>query len=123
MDISAINDSIKESFEVEIVNPKTGEGGWFVELAGPTHADSQAKIREVIDAARKRLVNTSIQDEKDSSEILCARILGWRGLESGGKEVPFTSDAALKIVSDPKCFWVRSQLLRALGDPSRPFAA
>ena len=123
MDYNAIAATLKDRFEIEIVHPQTGEGGWFVELTGPTHADSQAKIREVIDTARKRLVNTSIQDEKDSSEILCARVLGWRGLESGGKDVAFTPDVALKIVSDPKCFWVRSQLLRALGDPSRPFAA
>lgn len=121
MDLNAIAKTIKDSFEIEIIHPATGEGGWFIELASPHHADSQAKVAAILDRARKRKTNSPGQDEKDVNDMLTARILGWRGLQDGEDPVEFTPELASDIISAPKSFWVRRQLMDALGDVTRPF--
>lgn len=121
MDFNAIAATLKDSFEIEIVHPQTGEGGWFIELASPCHAGAQARVSAILDRSRKRKVSTTGQDEKDGVELIVARILGWKGLKDGEEDVPFTPETALGIIANPKSFWLRSQLLEALGDPSRPF--
>lgn len=121
MDLSVINETLKDSTILEITHPITGEGGWEVELASPCHASAQSKVMAILDKARKRKGSTPAQEEKDGVELICARILGWEGLKSGETEVPYAPETAAKILSDPKSFWIRSQILEALGDPSRPF--
>lgn len=121
MDLKAVNETLKDSFEVEILHPVTGEGGWFLELASPHHPESQAKVAAILDRSRKRKINTAAQDEKDGMDLVIARILGWRGLQEGGEEVEYTPEKAAKILSDRKAFWIRNQIMEALGDLSRPF--
>lgn len=123
MDFNAIADTLKDSFTLEILHPTTGEGGWFIELASPCHAGAQAKVASILDRSRKRKGSTTGQDERDGIELISARILGWKGLKSGEEEVPFTPEACMAILSNPKSFWLRNQVLEALGDPSRPFNA
>lgn len=123
MDFNAIAETLKDSFIIEILHPTTGEGGWFIELASPCHAGAQAKVTAILDRSRKRKVSTAGQDERDGIDLLTARILGWNGLKSSSEEVPFTSEAAAAILANPKSFWLRSQLIEALGDPSRPFTS
>ena len=123
MDFDAISATLKDSFELEIFHPTTGEGGWFIELASPCHAGAQSKVAAILDRSRKRKVSTTGQDERDGVELIAARILGWKGLKSGAEDVPYTPETATAILSNPKSFWVRSQLLEALGDASRPFNA
>lgn len=121
MDFEAIAATLKDSFTVEIVHPGTGEGGWFIELASPSHVAAQAKIRAILDRTSKRKVSSTVQDEKDGVELIASRILGWKGLKAGETEMPYTPETAQAILTNPKSFWVRSQILEALGDPSRPF--
>ena len=121
MDLSAINATLKDSFSLEILHPTTGEGGWFFVLASPCHAGAQVKVAAILDRSRKRKISTTAQDERDGLDLICARILGWRGLKKGEEEVPYTPETCAAVMADPKSFWIRSQLLEALGDSSRPF--
>ena len=127
MDFEAISATLKDSYEVEIFHPGTGEGGWFIELAAPHHAGAQAQVNGILDRSKKRKVSTSKQDERDGVELVAARVLGWRGLTTGPKgeevEVPYTHEKCVALLSDSKSFWVRQQLIEALGDTSRPFAS
>ena len=123
MDFNAICASIKDSFEIEITNPKTGEGGWFIELASPCNAGAQAKVSDILSRARKRKISSPSQEEKDSVDLICARVLGWRGLDDGGKDTPFTPETCTAIIANPLAYWLRNQLFAALGDPSLPFTA
>jgi hypothetical protein len=123
VDFNAIAACLKDSFEVEIIHPTTGEGGWFIELASPCHAGAQAKVVAILDRSRKRRVNTPGQEEQDGIALVASRVLGWRGLKNGEDEVPYSPETALAILGNPKAYWLRSQLLEALGDPTRPFNA
>jgi hypothetical protein len=121
MDFGAISATLKDSFEVEIIHPATGEGGWFFELASPHHAGAQAKVAAILDRSKKRKFSTTSQDEQDGLDLVMARILSWRGLTSGGEEVPYSDEACMAILKDKKSFWVRTQLIDGLGDTARPF--
>lgn len=121
MDYSAIKSTLKNTFEVEIVHPKTGEGGWIWELASPHHAAAQARVNEVLDRSNKRKFTTTAQSEKDGVDLIMARVISWRGLENEGQPVPYSDELALAILSERESFWVRSQLVEALGDVSKPF--
>lgn len=123
MDFNAIAETLKDSFTVEILHPQTGEGGWFIELASPCHAGAQAKVSAILDRSRKRKTSTTGQDERDGVELIASRILGWDGLKAGEEDVPYTHETALAILANPKSYWLRNQLVEALGDSSRPFAA
>ena len=123
MDFDAISATLKDSFEIEILHPATGEGGWFIELASPCHAGAQAKVTAILDRSRKRKGSTVGQDERDGIELISARVLGWKGLKAGENEMPFTPEICTAILSNPKSFWLRTQILEALGDPTRPFNA
>ena len=123
MDFNAISATLKDSSEVEILHPTTGEGGWFIDLATPCHAGAQAKDSAILDRSRKRKGSTVGQEERDGIELIAARILGWRGLKDGDAEVSYSPETATAILANPKSFWLRAQILEALGDPSRPFNA
>ena len=123
MDFNAISATLKDSSEVEILHPTTGEGGWFIELASPCHTGAQAKVSAILDRSRKRKGSTVGQEERDGIELIAARILGWRGLKDGDAEVSYSPETATAILANPKSFWLRAQILEALGDPSRPFNA
>ena len=121
MDIELINESMRESFEHEVTHPVTGEGGWFVELATKANASAQAKVAAILDRIKKRKATTQAQEDQDINALLCAHILGWKGLTGADGEVPYTPETAMKIISGPKSFWIREQLLAAIGDPTKPF--
>lgn len=121
MDFNAISAALKDSFTLEIVHPSTGEGGWFIELAAPFHAGAQAKVNTILDRSKKRKVTTTAQDERDGVELIAARVLGWTGLKNGDDEMPYTEATCIAILANPKSFWVRTQLIEALGDTTRPF--
>lgn len=121
MDFNAIAATLKDRFEIEIVHPQTGEGGWFIELASPCHAGAQAKVRAILDRIHKRKFTSSGQDEKDMLELIEAQTLGWRGLKNGEDDTPYTPETWAAILADPRSFWVKKQVMDAVGDPSRPF--
>jgi len=121
MDFNAIAETLKDSFTLEILHPTTGEGGWFIELASPCHMGAQARVSAILDRVRKRKGSTAGQDERDGVDLICARILGWKGLKTGEDEMAYSSELAASIIANPKSFWVKTQIMEALGDPSRPF--
>lgn len=124
MDFEAIAAALKDTYEVEILHPTdTKERGWFIELAAPHHASAQTKVNMILDRIKKRKGSTASQDEQDGADLLAARIVGWRGLKSGEVSIPYSHETCIAILTNPKSFWVKQQLVDALGDTSRPFTS
>lgn len=118
----AIQDALNTSFEFEVQDPISKEpSGWFIELATPAHSAAHARVKAILDRVQKRKVSTVAQDEKDTVDLLCARILDWRGLTDGETEVPYSPETASAYLTGAKSFWLRTQVVEALGDTERPF--
>lgn len=120
-DLDAIQDAMQDTCTVEITHPTTGAGGWYVELATKANAEVQSKVTAILDRIKKRKAATPAQEDQDIVSLINAHILGWKGLVSGDKEVLYTPEAAQKILASPKAFWIKEQLLSAIGDPTKPF--
>lgn len=122
-DFKSLQKSLTTSFEYEVQDPITKEpSGWFIEIATPAHSVAQARVASILDRINKRKgASTQAQDEKDSNDLICARILGWRGLVDGENEVPYTPEVAVASVSGAPAFWLREQLVEAMRDKERPF--
>lgn len=119
MDISSIIP--QDEIEVELLHPKTQEPlGAFVTLAGPSHPEVSAKIRNILDRSRGKKT-TSEQDERDGLELLCTRILGWRGFKKEGQELAFSKSNVQELLSDRKNFWIRRQIMEKLDDQANFF--
>ena len=113
---------IQDTSPLKITNPLTGEEtGWVLTLATQAHAGVQAKVAAIMDRVRRRKVSTPAQEEADGLALLCAHVLGWEGLTFEGQETPYSPEAAAKVLGGAKAFWIRKQLLEAIGDPTRPF--
>lgn len=121
-DFKAVQAALTTSFDYEVVDPFTKAGtGWFIELATAAHGAAQHRVRLVLDRMAKRKGSTVSQDEQDGVDLIAARIVGWRGLEEDGQEAPYSHETAIKILSGAGAFWLRSQLVEAMGDAERPF--
>lgn len=123
MDFNAISSTLKDSTEVEIVHPVTGEGGWFIEVATPCNFKAQAAARDILDKAQKVKNPTRAQRDRANAEFLAALTLGWRGLTNDGAEDAYTPEKCISLYLNPNAFWVTAKIGEALGDPSRPFSA
>ncbi len=121
MDFEAIAATLKMSTKVEIVNPGTGEGGWFIEVATPCNVKAQDASRDILDASGKVKNPTRAQKDRANAEFLAALTLGWEGLTKGGEPDEFTPEKCLALYLNPSAFFVVSKVGEALGDPSRPF--
>lgn len=114
--------TIQETTSLEILHPATNEPtGWVLTLATAAHATAQAKVAGIMDRAKRRKAATPAQEEADGLALLCAHVLGWEGLVMNGEAVPYTPEAAAKLLEGPRAFWIRRQVLDAIGDPTRPF--
>lgn len=122
-DFQAAQAALVTSFEFEVTNPFTKDpSGWVLTLATNAHAASQAQIRTALDRMRSRKGPANVaQDEKDSVELIASRILGWKGLVEGENPVDYTQELAVTYLSGPKAFWLREQIVGALGETDRPF--
>lgn len=123
-DLESLN--IQETSTLEILHPegtpRAGEGtGWVLTLATLAHAGVQAKVSAILDRSKKRKAPTPTQDEADMLALVCAHVLGWEGLVMNGEEVPYSPEAAAKVLGGARSFWIREQLMKAIGDPARPF--
>ena len=119
-DLDSLN--IQETSTLEILHPATGEGtGWVLTLATQAHAGVQTKVSAILDRTKKRKAPTPAQDEADGLALLTAHVLGWEGLVMNGEGVPYSPEAAAKVLGGARSFWIRKQLLEAIGDPTRPF--
>lgn len=116
-DVNTIRD--KDLVEVEVKNPKTGEGvGAFVTIAGPEHPDRKAlefarqrRVREEVQRNRRVPVGDPEEEAAEALDVLVACTFGWRGFGDKGVEIPFTKDAARALFSRPELAWLRGQLL------------
>jgi hypothetical protein len=121
-DFKAIQAALCTSFDYEVQDPLSKEpSGWVLELATPAHAGAQARVTAILDRLHKRKISTAAQDEKDSVDLICCRILGWRGLADGADEVTYSPEMAISLLSGAKSFWLRRQVVEAMGDTERPF--
>lgn len=117
MDLSKLN--VNLTAEVELI--RLGEPtGVFFTLASRDHPDVQAAARRVAD---KRLATLSRRGAKamtaesleaETLDVLCASVLGWRGLQVNGVDHPFTQDNLRSLLTDHA--WIRRQLNQAQED-------
>ena len=82
----------EEGAEVQIVNPNTGEKtDVFIKVLGPDSKEFRTAVKV---AMRKAIANSAKDDPEDDTETdieqIAAATIGWRGIMSEGKELPFT---------------------------------
>lgn len=87
-----------------------------------TLASAEHEARKRIDLARTRRLRAEysqkgkiastdpIDDIAEETDYLVASTLGW-SLTQGGAALPFSTEAARKLYTDPKKAWLRAQVL------------
>ena len=114
----------QDSAEVELKNPKTGDGlGVFITVAGPEHEKRRATLYAAQRKTRKmlaknkgadpwKLLAESDPEEEDEqvTDHLVACTLGWRNLDLNGAPYEFTAANARHLYTDAKFAWVRRQV-------------
>jgi hypothetical protein len=117
---------------------KLAEVGYTFNLKLPTGVDSGAKLTIIGDmskavkafqrkkyqeyqqrqatAKRKGREDEINLDEAEDAAIEAAlvRLIGWEGIESGGKPVPFSKDKAAEILREHS--WIREEILKESAD-------
>ena len=107
---------------LEVMHPKRDVPvGIKITLAGPSHEASRQAIRAMQDRQAKRKIVSPEADERDLVEVLAARTLGWDGIESNGKPLPFSIEAAKELYANPKLYWLRKQVFEAGVEDARFF--
>lgn len=104
-----------------LINPATSEpSSTTITLASKEHPDRKrvdlSKMRKLRAAYVKngKMPNSDpLDDIAEETDYLVSVTLGWN-LTQGGKELPFSADAARKVYTDPKKQWLRGQVLDAL---------
>jgi hypothetical protein len=124
LDLSVTNlPEIHESgYEFEIVHPGTKEPlGAFVKVRGDMSKVVKAHFRKRFNevqlqakVAKRR--NQEIETSLDEYEDLAiadaiVRIIGWKGIQEGGKDVAFTPENADRILRAHP--WIREQIQEA----------
>lgn len=112
------------SADVTIKDPSTGAPtALVITLAGPEHParkklsfDKQRRMRAQLQKTGKLQLGDPEEDEAEELEQLAAFTLGWRGLRSGGADVPFSAEAARTLYASPKRRWLRDQVKAALDE-------
>jgi hypothetical protein len=119
---------------MEVENEETGlPSGWKITFAGPNHpisvelSDEIARrvIRQRKDKEQAQVNGrkwkaddeTPKQNREQNAKYYAQRILGWEPavrLERGEPAVEFSQDAAFKVLSNPKYFWLYKQVARFL---------
>lgn len=121
MDITTIDvvTSSEEGLEVDIVNPRTGE---TTDLSIKVKGVYSNQFRELLgkavqrDEMRKRnKVAAAMSSGTDDMAILLASVtLGWKNLQEGGKDIPFSKAEAERIYNDYPV--IRNQVWEAVND-------
>lgn len=129
-DISAIDEAAKTreaGVEIELLHPKTGEStGAFITVAAYSSERVKERARAIVKQWEKRASqNSKFRPGVDEQEYLakatvCAAIIGWRGIEDGGKEWPCSPENVEKLAADPA---VAKQIDEAAGTEALFFGA
>lgn len=120
LDLSTINELAEA--DVVIKHPVTGAPtGALVTLAGPEHPKRKQliftrtrKLRAKFQKSGKVQLDDPEDEEADGVSYLAACTLGWIGFSESGKEVPFSTQAAVDLYS--RIGWLRAQINQALED-------
>lgn len=87
-----------------------------ITLAGPEHPErkrrllaKQRRLRAQLSKTGKMPISDPADDEADELDELVACTLGW-----DGAAVPYSTEAARALYSDPKRRWLRDQVAAAL---------
>ena len=120
LDLSTINE-LGEA-DVVIKHPVTGAPtGALVTLAGPEHPRRKQliftrtrKLRAKFQKSGKVQLDDPEDEEADGVSYLAACTLGWIGFSESGKEIPFSTQAAVDLYS--RIGWLRAQINQALED-------
>jgi hypothetical protein len=114
-DLAAVK--MADSAELAIADPTTGEPtGFVLTIANPYSAAAKGIQRKLFDRAmaegqKGRKVKRTFEDvERFSVDSLVAITIGWTGLHSDGKEVPYSPDAARSLYEAEGLGWLRDEV-------------
>ena len=114
--------------DFELIHLKTGEKtGVVFHLVGLDHERpkevERRQAKQKIQRAQKsgslnKVIKTWDFDEAQQQkvEIICACISGWKGLTKDEKELKYTPQAALDLLSDPKLAWIVEEIEKFVTD-------
>lgn len=122
LDIKNIIES--QSAAIEIHHPITREPlGATITLAGPEHPKRksirfslQRRVRAQIAKSGRAPMRDPEEDDAENIRLLAECTLGWYGIMDGGKEIPFSQEAAEELYGRPEMGWLREQLVAALDE-------
>lgn len=114
--------NFEDAFDLEIVHPVTGEKTGLVVQVVSYRSERVKRVQ-------RRLGNAAIREnkrnpkktgtfeeiEERTNDIVAASIVGWN-ITKGGKPVPSTPEEIIKIISDPKYFFISEQVDKAADD-------
>src|ERR1041384_2231220 len=111
--------NFEEAFDLEILHPTSGEKtGLIVQVVSYRSERVKRVQRKLGNAAIRegkknpKKVGTVEEIEERKNEIFAAAIVGWNMTKSG-QPVPSTPDEIIKIVSDPRYFFIAEQVDKA----------
>ena len=113
----------KDTIEIQLEHPYAGKLDAYLEIAGPAHPATTAFSRRILDQrmSRENSIDLSIDElESETTELICARVVGWRGLSEEGVELEFSPEALRRVITDPRNRWLRLFCDRKLSSDS-PF--
>jgi hypothetical protein len=100
---------------------------YYINVIGGDASDVVAMSRQVADARLERIQKTkSIVVEgslarQEDIEIISSAIRGWYLPPIDGQELPFSREAAKKLLGDARFPWIMEQLNKVIGDRKRFF--
>lgn len=106
----------ESGYEFELLHPATGEGTeGFITVRGSgskivqTHARktfTEMQKREKVAKGKNKELDLTLDELEDMSvERAVVRIISWKGITEGGKEVPFTKENAERILKEHS--WIK----------------
>ena len=116
-----IAEAAEAGVEFELMLPKSNTPtGAFVKVRGEESEVVRNYVRKRINEAQARAAMlrkrgkdeegmTMEEAEESLTDAATVRVISWRGIAEGGKEVPFTSENAKRIFM--KHPWIRDQIL------------
>lgn len=110
-----------DSFDLPIKDQDGMPTGVVFTLAGPTHparkAVEMAHNRRYVRAMHKGQTPDPAEAEATRAKDLSVQTLGWTGyVDESGQPVPFSTQAAKDLYSEPQMQWLIDQVVEGLGN-------
>jgi hypothetical protein len=107
-----------------VLHPVTGEPtGAVIHIAGPEHPSRRKYRFELQRKWRARLASKTPGTEPDMDdmtteniEAIATAVVGWEGIGEDGVPIPFTTEAARKLLLRPELAWLAEQVASVLND-------